>query len=99
MGCKYPDLVDLYEVGKSYEGRPIIQITITNKKPGKDTDKPAAFFEGGRHSCEVTTSECVLWLAKYLLEKYGKDPTLHIFLILKPFICNQLIIQMGIIFL
>jgi hypothetical protein len=71
---KYPDLVDLYEVGKSYEGRPIFQITITNKKTGKDTDKPAAYFEGGRHSIEVTTSECVLWLAKYLLEKYGKNP-------------------------
>jgi hypothetical protein len=71
---KYTDLVDVYEVGKSYEGRPIIQITITNKKTGKDIDKPAAFFEGGRHSREVTTSECVLWLSKYLLEKYGKDP-------------------------
>jgi Zinc carboxypeptidase len=72
--AKYPNLVDLYEVGKSYEGRPIIQITITNKKTGKDTDKPAAFFEGGMHSVEVTGTECVLYLANYLLEKYGKDP-------------------------
>ena len=72
--AKYPDLVDSYEVGKSFEGRPIIQITITNKKTGKDTDKPAAYFEGGRHSGEVTTTESVLYLAKYLLEKYGKDP-------------------------
>src|SRR5512136_1246529 len=46
--ANYPDLVDFYEVGKSYEGRPIVQITITNKKTGKDTDKPAAYFEGGR---------------------------------------------------
>ena len=71
---KYPELVDLYEVGESYEGRQILQITITNKKTGKDTDKPAAFFEGGRHSGEVTGSECVLWLAKYLLENCGTDP-------------------------
>ena len=71
--AKYPDLVDLYEVGKSFEGRPIIQITITNKKTGKDTDKPAAFFEGGMHTVEVTGTECVLYLAHYLLEKYGKD--------------------------
>jgi hypothetical protein len=35
--AKYPDLVDLYEVGKSYEGRPIIQMTITNRKTGKTT--------------------------------------------------------------
>jgi len=71
---KYPDLVDLYEVGRSYEGRPIFQITVTNKKSGRDTDKPAAFFEGGRHSGEVTGTESVLWLAKYLIENYGRDP-------------------------
>lgn len=72
--AKYPDLVDLYEVGRSYEGRPILQMTITNKKTGKDTDKPAAFFEGGRHSGEVTGTESAFWLAKYLIENYGKDP-------------------------
>ena len=32
---KYPDLVDLYSVGKSFEGRDIWQITITNKKTGQ----------------------------------------------------------------
>jgi hypothetical protein len=69
----YPGLVDVYEVGKSYEGRPIYQMTLTSKIKGKDTDKPAAFFEGGRHSGEVTGSESVMWLAKYLLENYGKD--------------------------
>lgn len=71
---EYPDLVDLYEIGKSYEGRPIMQMTVTNKKTGKDTDKPAAFFEGGRHSGEITGSECVMWMAQYLLMNYGKDP-------------------------
>jgi hypothetical protein len=71
---KYPELIDLYEVGKSYEGRPILQMTFTNKKTGKDTEKPAAFFEGGRHSGEVTGTESVLYLAKYLLDNYGKDP-------------------------
>ena len=71
---KYPELIDLYEIGKSFEGRPIYQMTFTNKKTGKDTDKPAAFFEGGRHSGEVTASESVLYLAKFLLENYGKDP-------------------------
>lgn len=70
----FPDLVDLYEVGKSYEGRPVLQMTLTNSKTGKDTDKPAAFFEGGRHSGEVTGSESVMWMAQYLLLNYGTDP-------------------------
>lgn len=70
---QYPDLIDLYQVGESYEGRSIMQITLTNKKTGKDTEKPGAFFEGGRHSGEITGSESVLWLIKYLLDNYGKD--------------------------
>ena len=70
---QYPDLIELYEVALSYEGRPIYQMTLTNKKNGKATDKPAAFFEGGRHSGEVSSTESVMWLMKYLLEEYGKD--------------------------
>jgi len=71
---KYPDITELYEVARSFEGRPILQMTITNKKTGKHTDKPAAYFEGGRHGGEVTASEAVFWLTQHLLENYGKDP-------------------------
>ena len=71
---QYPDLLDLYIVGKSFEGRPVYQVTLTNKKTGKDTDKPGAFFEGNRHSGEITSAESVMWLMKYLLESYGKNP-------------------------
>ena len=70
---QYPDIVELYEIARSFEGRPILQMTITNKKTGKDTDKPAAYFEGGRHSGEITGSESLLWLTQHLLENYGKD--------------------------
>ncbi len=71
-----PDLVDLYSVGKSFEGRDIWQITITNKATGKDTDKPAMFIEGNRHSGEVTAAESALWFAAHVLEGYGADPVL-----------------------
>ena len=70
---QYPELIDLYVIGKTFEDRPVYQITLTNKKTGKDTDKPAAFFEGNRHSGEITSAESVMWLVKYLLENYGKD--------------------------
>jgi hypothetical protein len=70
----YPNLVDLYSVGKSFEGRDIWQITVTNKATGKDTDKPAMFLEGNRHSGEVTGAESALWFAWFVLSNYGKDP-------------------------
>jgi hypothetical protein len=70
---RYPDLVALYAVGQSFSGRTLWQLTLTNKKTGKDTDKPAAYFEGGRHSGEITATESAFYLAWYLLEQYGKD--------------------------
>jgi hypothetical protein len=70
----YPDLVDLYVVGKSFGGRDLWQMTITNKKTGRDVDKPAAFFEGGRHSGEISGTEATFYLMWMLLDQYGKDP-------------------------
>ncbi|MFZ2340162.1 MAG: M14 family zinc carboxypeptidase [Bacteroidales bacterium] len=61
---EYTGLVEVYEVDRSFEGRPIFQMALTNKETGKDTEKPAVFFEGGRHSGEVTSSECVMWMAQ-----------------------------------
>ncbi len=70
----YPNLVELYSVGKSFEGREIWQMTISNKSTGKDTDKPAMFLEGNRHSGEVTGGESALYFAWFILTNYGKDP-------------------------
>lgn len=71
--ARYPEIMELYEIGRSFEGRPIMQVTLTNKSTGDATSKPAAFFEGGRHSGEITSSESVLWLLQHLLENYGRD--------------------------
>lgn len=71
---EYPNLVDVHEVARSFEGRPILQATVTNQATGPATDKPAAFFEGNRHSGEVTSAETVLWLMQHVLESYGSDP-------------------------
>ena len=70
---EYPDLVDLYSVGQSLEGRQIWQVTITNKKTGRHTDKPAMFIEGGRHAGEISGIEATLYFVNHLLTSYGKD--------------------------
>jgi len=70
----YPNLVSLYSVGQSFEGRDIWQITITNKSTGADTAKPAMFLEGNRHSGEVTGAESALWFAHHVLTNYERDP-------------------------
>jgi hypothetical protein len=70
---QYPDLVDLYVVAQSFGGIDIYQLTVTNKKTGRATDKPAMYVEGNRHSGEVTAAESALWMLNYMLTNYGKD--------------------------
>ena len=70
---EYPDLIDLYIGGKSFEGRDIYQVTLTNKKSDKDTNKPAMAIDANRHSGEVTSAESALWMLDYMLTNYGKD--------------------------
>jgi len=72
----YPNLVELYVVGKSFGDRDVWQMTITNKQTGRHTDKPAAFFDGGRHSGEISGSQSVMYLVNHLLSNYGKDPAI-----------------------
>ena len=48
-------------------------MTVTNKKTGKDTDKPAMYVEGNRHAGEVTAGESALWMLHYMLTSYGKN--------------------------
>jgi hypothetical protein len=72
--AKHPDIVNLYTVGQSFEGREIWQITIANRQTGKDTDRPAFFIEGGRHAGEISGIEATLYLINEVLERYGSDP-------------------------
>jgi hypothetical protein len=71
---QYPDLVDLYSVGLSLEGRDIWQITIANTKGPKHTDRPAMFIEGGRHAGEISGIEATLYFINHVLTNYGTDP-------------------------
>ncbi|HEY0969672.1 MAG TPA: M14 family metallopeptidase [Gemmatimonadales bacterium] len=71
--AQYPDIAELYVAGETFGGRPVYQMTLTNRKTGKHTDKPAAYFEGGRHSGEITSTVSAFYLLWHLLDGYGKD--------------------------
>jgi Zinc carboxypeptidase len=71
---EHPDIVQLDQAGTSFGGKPIYQLTITNKAFGSATDKPAAYFDGGRHSGEITATEAAFYHAWKLITEYGSDP-------------------------
>jgi len=69
----YPALCALGTIGKSYEGRDIPFLTITNTATGAASDKPAMYIDGNIHAGEVTGSHVCLYTIKHLLDGYGID--------------------------
>jgi len=70
---EHPDLVRLESIGKSYEGRDVWLVTVTNFKTGPDTEKPALWVDGNMHASEVAASMAALYHLHTLVKKYGKD--------------------------
>jgi hypothetical protein len=69
----YPDLTKLESIGKTFEGRDIWCITITNSKNGKESDKPGYFIDAAIHANEIQGVEVALYTAWYLLENYVQN--------------------------
>lgn len=70
---KYPDLASMYSIGKTWQGRDIWCIEVTNKKTGCACEKPAMYIDGNTHAGEVTGCMISLYTAWHLVTKYGSD--------------------------
>lgn len=89
----YPDLVTMETIGKSYQGRDMIVMTISDKKVADPGKKPAFWIDGNIHSIEMQGTEMALYTAWYLCEMYNdnafikqllKDKTFYICPTLNP---------------
>ncbi|XPF95752.1 M14 family metallopeptidase [Colwellia sp. RE-S-Sl-9] len=67
------ELTSLSSIGKSYEGRELWLVTVTNSKKGAAQDKPALYVQGGIDSDEVISTQSAMYLLNKLLTKYGAD--------------------------
>ncbi|CAD6227310.1 GSCOCG00006098001-RA-CDS [Cotesia congregata] len=73
LNGSYPQLVRLYSIGKSVQGRELYVMEIT-KNPGKhDPNKPEVKYIANMHGNEVVGREILLLLLEYLCENYGSD--------------------------
>ena len=68
----YPDLAKLHSIGKSYEGRNIWCMELTNQKSGPGEEKPGFYLDGNTHAGEVTGTMACLYIIDWLLTNYGK---------------------------
>ncbi len=68
-----PDLLELRELGRSHEGRPIWLLVVTRKSTGTDQDKPALWVDGNIHAAELTASTACLYWLDQLVRQDGND--------------------------
>ena len=69
----YPGLSSLASVGKSFRGRDVWCMTITNAATGKDADKPAFYIDANIHAEEISTTSVALYTIWYNYVKQHKS--------------------------
>jgi murein tripeptide amidase MpaA len=86
-----PDLVKLHSIGKSFEGRDIWLLSITNTHTGPDSDKPAFWVDGNIHAAELTACTACLYYIDQLVSQYGVDAQItHLLDTRVVYICPRL---------
>ncbi|WKX72289.1 M14 family metallopeptidase [Streptomyces sp. XD-27] len=70
--AKYPDIISKRVIGKSYQGRDIIAVKISDKV-GTDEAEPEVLFTHHQHAREHLTVEMALYLIREFTQDYGTD--------------------------
>ena len=81
----YPDLVSAEIIGKSYQGRDIYLMTVSDKKAKNPSLKPGFWIDGNIHSTELQGSEMAMYIAWYLCEMYNENDFIRNLLAEKTF--------------
>ena len=69
----YPNLARLESIGKSFEGRDLWCIAISDYSKGDATKKPGMYIDGNIHSNETQGSEFAMYTAWYLTESFNDN--------------------------
>ena len=69
----YPNLARLESIGKSFEGRDLWCIAISDYSKGDATKKPGMYIDGNIHSNETQGSEFAMYTAWYLTESFSDN--------------------------
>ncbi len=73
LEAAYPELSKLSSIGKTFAGRDIWVLEITNSETGPGDGKSGYYIDAQIHAEEHATSSVALYAAWYLLTRFGKD--------------------------
>lgn len=73
---KRPDITQLISLGKTFEGRDIWALKISQGAQGDTSHKPGVVYTGLHHAREWISGETTMNLANTLVNGYDTDPTI-----------------------
>lgn len=74
LATDYPNLVSLYSVGRSWQGRELFILRLGNKTNGDPDSRPALYLDGQHHAREAISQQVALYFAWWLLHNFATDP-------------------------
>jgi hypothetical protein len=72
MEKAWPKFLKYSSVGKSYDGKEMMLMTINNPDTGPEMSKAAMYIEANVHGNEIQGAEICLYTVWYLMENYGR---------------------------
>lgn len=73
VAAAHPDIVSRFSIGKSFKGRDIWAVKVSDNVL-VDEAEPEVLFDGGHHGDEHMSVEMTLSILHWLVEGYGTDP-------------------------
>ena len=72
VAAAHPDIVSLFSIGKSYQGRDLWAVKISDNV-NVDEAEPEVMFDGTHHADEHMATEMTLHILHWLVDGYGVD--------------------------
>ena len=72
VAAAHPDIVSRFSIGKSYQGRDLWAVKISDNV-GVDENEPEVMFDGTHHADEHMATEMTLHIMHWLVDGYGHD--------------------------
>jgi len=75
VATAHPDLVDLFSIGRSFQGATLLAARVS-QDVHVDHGRPEALFDGLHHGLEHMSLEMTLQILHWLVDGYGRDPSI-----------------------
>ncbi|MFN8240552.1 MAG: M14 family metallopeptidase [Bacteroidales bacterium] len=69
----WPEIATIETIGKSYQGKDIVVLTISDRKAGDPASKPGFWIDGNIHSIEIQGTEMAMYTSWLLCELWGEN--------------------------